>query len=307
MMIKSILPEKPISDGILTFMKILLLLIATLCLHAADLSLDVLGSGGPEIDGRASTSYVLWIDGEAKALIDMGSGSMLRFEQSKAKLETLEAVLLTHLHIDHAVDLPSFVKAGYFSKRTEPLSIVGPKGNGHFPGTADYLRLLFGEAGAYRYMQDVLTRQSESFQVKAVEIDAPQPKRLEFESFSVEVINVHHGIVPALAFKITAKGKSVLISGDTSNQKGALERLALDSDLLIAHHAIGEEANPYAKRLHMTPTIIGKVAKAANAKTLVLSHRMNRTLGKETQSLNAIRNNYKGEIVFAEDRMRIDF
>lgn len=62
------------------------------------------------IDGRASSSYILWIDDKAKLLVDMGSGSMLRFEQSKAKLEDLEAVVLTHLHIDHSVDLPSFIK-----------------------------------------------------------------------------------------------------------------------------------------------------------------------------------------------------
>ncbi len=98
---------------------ILIFFIFYTTLLSQKIELEILGSGGPELDGRASTSYVLWIDNKAKLLVDMGSGSMLRFEQSNAKLKDLEAVVLTHLHIDHSVDLPSFVKAGYFTSRTK--------------------------------------------------------------------------------------------------------------------------------------------------------------------------------------------
>lgn len=108
-----------------------LFLFSTL-LFSANIKFEILGSGGPELDGRASTSYLLWIDNEAKLLVDMGSGSMLRFEESGAKLETLEATVLTHLHIDHSVDLPSFVKAGFFSSRSKPLEIIAPDGNEFF-------------------------------------------------------------------------------------------------------------------------------------------------------------------------------
>ena len=48
--------------------------------------LQVLGSGGPELeDGRASSGYVIWQDGKARVLVDMGAGSLLRFEKSGAK------------------------------------------------------------------------------------------------------------------------------------------------------------------------------------------------------------------------------
>lgn len=42
-------------------------------------ALQVLGSGGPEISNRAGTSYLLWIDGQAKLLHDAGPGARLRF------------------------------------------------------------------------------------------------------------------------------------------------------------------------------------------------------------------------------------
>lgn len=128
-------------------MKTLFLLLIATWLTATEIEFEVLGSGGPEIDGRASTSYLLWIDKKARLLIDTGSGSMLRFEQSGAKLEDLEAIVLTHLHIDHVVDLPSYIKAGYFTSRTKPLPILGPIGNQHFPSTDEFIETLFGDKG----------------------------------------------------------------------------------------------------------------------------------------------------------------
>ena len=93
-------------------MRILFILFSLFSItYASKVELLVLGSGGPELDARASTSYLLFIDNKAKLIIDMGSGSMLGFEKSDARLEDVDAVVLTHLHIDHSVDLPSYVKA----------------------------------------------------------------------------------------------------------------------------------------------------------------------------------------------------
>jgi len=274
-------------------------------LFSANVELEILGSGGPELDGRASTSYVLWVDGEAKLIVDMGSGSMLRFEQSNAKLETLEAVVLTHLHIDHCVDLPSFVKAGYFSDRKKSLDIIGPYGNANFPSIEEYLTGLFGKNGIYRYMKDVLSYFSDSFQIKDVEIDSKKIVKRDYDSFKLSFINVHHGIIPAIAVAIEVDGKKIIISGDTNNQNKNLEKIAQNADIFIAHHAIPQHFGKFAKSLHMTPSIIATVAKNANVKKVVLSHRMKRTLNKEKESLDIIKGFYNGEVVFAEDRMKI--
>lgn len=166
-------------------------------LFATKVELEVLGSGGPELDGRASTSYLLWIDNKAKLLVDMGSGSMLRYEQSGAKLKDLEAIALTHLHIDHCVDLASYVKAGYFTRRTNSLDVLAPFGNKYFPSINEYLQNLFGKNGAYRYMQDVLNNDSDSFQLVPIEIKENKIFKKDYPSFSLTITSVHHGIVPA--------------------------------------------------------------------------------------------------------------
>ena len=60
---------------------------------------QVLGSGGPElIGGRASSSYLVWIDGRARALVDLGGGAALRFGETGANIADLDVILFTHLH-----------------------------------------------------------------------------------------------------------------------------------------------------------------------------------------------------------------
>ena len=101
--------------------------------------------------------------------------------------------------------------------------------------------------------------------------------------------------------------KSIVISGDTNDEDENLEKIAKNADLFIAHHAIPEHAEKFAKDLHMTPSIIANIAKKANVKKIILTHRMNRTRTHEVESLKIIKNIFKGEVIFAEDRMTFKF
>ena len=61
---------------------------------------QVLGSGGPELqDQRASSSYLVWEDGRARVLVDMGGGSALRFGESGAQASQLDVILFSHFHV----------------------------------------------------------------------------------------------------------------------------------------------------------------------------------------------------------------
>jgi len=48
-------------------------------IFAQSISLQILGSGGPEFSQRASSSYIIWVDGKVKVLVDAGGGAFLRF------------------------------------------------------------------------------------------------------------------------------------------------------------------------------------------------------------------------------------
>jgi len=286
-------------------MKFIVLLLTPFILYAQSLSLQILGSGGPEFSQRASSSYIIWIDNKAKVLVDAGGGAFLRFSQSGAKIEDLEFIALTHLHIDHSADLPAFMKAGYFSNRTKMLPLLGTVKGGDFPNIKEYLERMFGKNGAYAYMQDILTPQSDSFQLKPFVCGA-EFQTQQFNNIKLSSVGVKHGKIPAIAYAIEVNGKKIVFAGDTSAQSDKLIKLAQDADYLIVHHAIPQHAGHYAKKLHITPKRIGEVAQKAKVKHLILSHRMKRTYDSESQSLKLIKESYSGDIIWAEDMMKIE-
>ena len=73
------------------------------------------------------------------------------------------------------------------------------------------------------------------------------------------------------------------------------------ADALVVSHAVPEKARGTARELHADPTQLGRVAAQANARMLILGHRMNRTRGRETQSREAIEAEYEGPVLFAND------
>lgn len=276
---------------------------ATDC-HEQGVWLQVLGSGGPEInDGRASSGYLVWQDGHARILVDMGSGSLSRFEQSKASINDLDVVLLSHLHADHSNDLPALIKSSFFTRRDRDLPLYGPTGNDLMPSTTSFVDKLFGVKGAFRYLNNFLDGTG-SYRLLPFNVDVMSKDIITIvdnNRYQISAIPVDHGPIPSIAWRVDINGKSLVFSGDMSNKKDVLRRLAKQVDILVAHHAIAEKANPIARNLHMPPSEIGRIAAKAAVKRLVLSHRMKRTLGKEKESLSIIGESYKGTVIFAND------
>src|SRR5271155_2907342 len=114
-------------------------------------AVQVLGSGGPELeDKRASSSYLVWQDGRARVLVDAGGGSAVRFGESGAQMSQLDVILFTHFHVDHSGDFSALIKSSWFEDRKRPLPIYGPPGNDFMPATTEFASDLFGDKGAYR-------------------------------------------------------------------------------------------------------------------------------------------------------------
>lgn len=268
--------------------------------------LQVLGSGGPELDdGRTSTSYLIWQGDEAKILIDLGSGASVAFGQAGAKFENIDAILLTHLHVDHSADLPAFIKGAFFTSRSQDLPIYGPDANHLMPSTGEYVSRLMSEQGAFSYLSNYLVKGKRSaFKINTSNVPLGNNKvshyRLE-GGVKISALSVHHGPIAALAWRVDMGGYRMTFSGDMSGKTQGFSEFAKGSDVLVMHNAIPENAGAVGKNLHMTPTEIGQFAKGAESKKLVISHRMNRTIGKETEIVQQIRQNYQGELLFAED------
>ena len=266
--------------------------------------LQVLGSGGPEADdGRSSAGYLVWNNGKARVLIDIGPGSLLRFDQSGARIEDLDVILISHWHVDHSADLPGLVKAAWFTDRQQDLPLLGPDGNDFAPPTTEAIDSLIGPESAYCYLDDFLDG-SGRFRLEVQNFTATgaalQTVQIS-DDLQVTAIPVHHGPLPALAWRVQIGTRALVFSGDMSGRNQTLPLLAKDADLLVAHNAVPEGTTGKALNLHMTPSTIGEIAAQANVAQLVLSHRMNRTLGQEQQTRTAIAARYAGPINFAND------
>ena len=269
--------------------------------------LQVLGSGGPELqDKHASSGYLVMVDGKARALIDLGGGAAMRFGQAGANMADLDVIAFSHFHVDHSAGLPVLVKSGFFEGRKTDLPVFGPTGNDFMPTMTEFLDGLFNEdKGSFRYLEIYLKGKPDaSYKLVPHDIDVKNMDVVtvfENDLLKLSAIPVKHGPLPALAWRVDVGDKSVTFSGDMNGSAHTLEKLAKDSDILVAHNAIPEGVTGFGRKLHMPPSVIGQIAKTANPSQLVLSHRMTRSFGQEKQTLSEIKKSYQGEISFAED------
>jgi ribonuclease BN (tRNA processing enzyme) len=268
--------------------------------------LQILGSGGPELeDKRASSSYLVWQDGQARILVDSGGGSALRFGQAGAHVAQLDAILFTHLHIDHSADFAALIKSSYFEQRDRQLPVIGPTGSADFPSTTQFVAALFDpDHGAYRYLGEFLRGEDGGYvlQARNVPLRTHEVRTvLRAAGVTAAATRVVHGSVPALGWRVTVGGKSITFSGDGNGDNGNLEMLAMNADIFVAHNAIPEDETGAARQLHMPPSVIARIAHAAAVKQIVLSHRMLRTLGRESETLAVIARGYSGRVTFADD------
>ncbi len=269
-------------------------------------AVQVLGSGGPEMqDKRASTSYLIWENGRARVIVDAGGGSALRFGESGAQMSQLDIFLFSHFHIDHSGDFPALIFSSWFEDRKRPLPVFGPPGNKFMPSTTEFVQDLFSDPhGAWRYLSELVESGAEgSYQLQPHNVVAGSTPLLVFHNadMTVYAVRVIHGVFPALAWRVEIGGKRIVFSGDTNGEGDGLTRLASNADLFVAHNAVPEGATGIERRLHMPPSVIGTIAADAHVKQLVLSHRMLRTVGKESETEAEIRRKFSGPIAFAND------
>ena len=96
------------------------------------MKLTLLGTGCPSIDYKRCGSSNLISTKSTKILVDCGSGVTQRLNQSKNSSADIDALLLTHLHTDHVIDLYQLIISSWHSDRTSQWKIYGPKGTKKF-------------------------------------------------------------------------------------------------------------------------------------------------------------------------------
>ncbi len=241
---------------------------------AGPLAVQVLGSGGPRISKeRASASYLLWVDGKARMLVDMGGGAYLRFGQSGADLSDLALAAISHLHPDHVSDLPALLWLSH-ELRKEPLPIVGPSGNDVAPDFPTFLARLFdAKTGAFQVLGHTLGAEKGNgvrLEVSVVDVKKPEPSTVfEGQGLKVTALGIPHANMPTLAYRVDTSEGSVVFSSDQNGTNSKFVDFARNADVLVMHLQIPPGAT---SPLHAAPATVGRIAQQAGAKRLIVSH-----------------------------------
>jgi ribonuclease BN (tRNA processing enzyme) len=222
--------------------------------------LTVLGSCGTyPAPGRACSGYLLEAgpdDGSgpsAKVWVDAGGGSLANL-LALADPSELDAIWISHLHVDHVNDLPLAYYAlryGDYDRAPPILPVYGPT------GWADRLGG-FVTMGTSSALED-------AFEARELSDGA----RLTIGPLELTAVATVHS-VETYALRASAGGHTIAYSAD-SGPCDALVRLAGGADLFLCESAWASWSDDMPPH-HMTPALAGRVAAQAGAAQLVLTH-----------------------------------
>lgn len=147
---------------------------------------------------------------------------MIGLKAREVALNDIQAIFVTHFHADHFGGIPFFMlNAQLFSKRTEPLAIIGP------PGLVTWYE---------RVMEIAFPGSSYTkprFALSFVELQASQQRTIA--CVVVKSFQAHQGNPggPFFAYRLEAEGRSIAYTGDTE-WTDELTPVAANSDLFVA-------------------------------------------------------------------------
>ena len=239
-------------------------------------SLTVLGSCGawPEA-GRACAGFLLEYDG-FKVVLDLGYAALPQLLRQVPTGE-VDAVVVTHQHPDHCVDVSALARVRYYeAPDAAPIPLYSP------PGVVDVLRALEPNP-------DPAT----VFDVH----DLAGTK--EIGPFALETVLLPH-YVTNLGVRLTAPGVSVAYTGD-SGPSPDLAKLAQGTDLFISDATLQGPSPQTTPRYVMTATEAARGARGATR--LLLTHFWPGS--DRSVSVAEAGQEFGGEVIAAEEGLTI--
>jgi ribonuclease Z len=257
------------------------------------------GTSSPLPTRKSAKSCTLVSVGGHLFLFDIGPEASENLAIWRIPAPKIEAVFITHFHSDHIGELGEVNIQGWAQGRTTPLQVFGPEGlasvvagfnqaysldNGYRHALHSQDRgILPMEASSMVANTFALPTLPDARGVRATQVYAK-------DGVLITAIKTNHAPVdPAVAYRIDYKGRSVVISGDTTYFK-PLASAALNTDLLIcegqASHLqdivatqadeLGQNALAQVlrdtKTYHITPVQAAQMANEAKARMLVYTH-----------------------------------
>lgn len=244
-----------------------------------NVTVQFLGSGDAFGSGGRFQACILVRSDDSSFLLDCGASSLIALRRFDVDPNSIDAILISHLHGDHFGGLPFFIlDAQLVSRRERPLVIAGP------PGL---------EARLPQAMEALFPGSSnvqQRFPVELIELPDGAPTGIGAIEVTPHAV-VHASGAPAYALRVRCSDKLIAYSGDTE-WTDALVRVADGADLFIC------EAYTFDKEMkfHLNYATLMQHRDALTCRRLVLTH----------MSANMLRRLGDIDVEAAEDGMVIE-
>jgi ribonuclease BN (tRNA processing enzyme) len=208
--------------------------------------------------GGAQSGYLVESGDGGRVLLDCGPGVLARLRADEG-WPRVDAIAITHWHLDHWGDVVPWVWGAMFgpARELDAPQLWVP------PGGLEMLSELAGRLGQPKMFEN-------AFDVREFEEEVP------FETGRCEVtaVRVTHYELDAFGFRVSANGSVLAYSGD-SGPDDRLVSLARDADLFVCEATLadGTEEHEGRPRGHLSPSEANRAFEASGAKRLLLTHR----------------------------------
>jgi ribonuclease Z len=268
----------------------------------------LLGTGCPQVHAHRFGPASLVQTGAMSFLVDCGSGVTQRMAAAGVSGAGLDALLLTHLHSDHLVDLYQLVISSWHQGRARPQRIFGPSGTRAFAeATMEVWRKERELRIAWECRPSTAGLELEITEFEEGPIfDADG---LRISAFKVD----HRPVEQAFGFLFETAHARVAFSGDTT----VCDRLvsaAKDVDLLVHECFIHREMGARMRSTqglanvaayHTLSSDVGKVAARTGARLLLLNHFVPVEFDRDAL-LREVGADFKGHVAIGEDLLSVD-
>ncbi|MFP4547208.1 MAG: MBL fold metallo-hydrolase [Fidelibacterota bacterium] len=249
------------------------------------MKLTILGSGTHiPVKHRSNPAYLLDIEGET-VLFDCGSGTLRQIARAGRSEWEIDKIFLSHLHIDHTIDLiPLFFTFKYQHKENELFKVIPVYAHEEFADRLQNLENIYGkwiksEKRVYRHIGLLPNQQL--------------PGNFKIETFSAD--HADHSLI----FRLTdGQNRRFVYSGDTSLTEDLI-RAAYRADLALIECSGWENSGIQG---HLSPGDVKKLIFESKIKKIVVTH-INPE--NDTEDLRSKIQAGTTEVIIAKDLMTI--